>query len=191
MPSYVAHSGLVSEMVQARAYQLQAVDDALSGSMLLILPTAAGKTAVAWLSIVERLERAGGWALVIAPTVALSNQHLENAIPVLSNVSELNPISLSGQQTAAKRPELWSGSGLVFATPQVVRNDVRKGVLSLSDCSILVVDEAHHCTGEHAMAEVADPYLVVPSKTTARIQEMHIMLGHMLCDALENKLGLV
>ncbi len=127
--------------------------------MLLILPTAAGKTAVAWLSIVERLERVGGWALVIAPTVALSNQHLENAIPVLSNVSELSPISLSGQQTASKRPELWNGSRLVFATPQVVRNDVRKGVLSLSDCSILVVDEAHHCTGEHAMAEVAEMYI--------------------------------
>ena len=159
MPSYVAHSGLVPETVQARAYQLQAVDDAMSGSMLLILPTAAGKTAVAWLSIVERIERMGGWALVIAPTVALSNQHLENAIPVLSNVDELNPISLSGQQTASKRPELWSGSRLGFATPQVVRNDVRKGVLSLSDCSILVVDEAHHCTGEHAMAEVAEMYL--------------------------------
>ena len=159
MPPYIAHPGLVSETVQARAYQLQAVDDALAGSMLLILPTAAGKTAVAWLSIVERLERVGGWALVIAPTVALSNQHLENAIPVLSNVSELSPISLSGQQTASKRPELWNGSRLVFATPQVVRNDVRKGVLSLSDCSILVVDEAHHCTGEHAMAEVAEMYI--------------------------------
>ena len=159
MPPNVAHPGLVSEAVQARAYQLQAVDDALAGSLLLILPTAAGKTAVAWMSIVERLERCGGWALVIAPTVALSNQHLENAIPVLSNVAELNPISLSGQQAASKRPELWNGSRLVFATPQVVRNDVRKGVLSLSDCSILVVDEAHHCTGEHAMAEVAEMYI--------------------------------
>ncbi len=159
MPPYVAHPGLVSEAVQARAYQLQAVDDALAGSLLLILPTAAGKTAVAWMSIVERLEREGGWALVIAPTVALSNQHLENAIPVLSNVAELSPISLSGQQAASKRPELWKGSRLVFATPQVVRNDVSKGVLSLADCSILVVDEAHHCTGEHAMAEVADMYI--------------------------------
>jgi len=159
VPSYVAHPGLVSETIQARAYQLQAVDDAMAGSMLLILPTAAGKTAVAWLSIVESLERTGGWALVIAPTVALSNQHLENAIPVLSNVSELKPISLSGQQTASKRPELWKGSRLVFATPQVVRNDVRKGVLSLGDCSILVVDEAHHCTGDHAMAEVAEMYI--------------------------------
>ena len=32
---------------------------------------------------------------------------------------------------------------------------------------------------------LADPLLIVPSDTTARIQEMHITLGHMLCDALE------
>lgn len=38
---------------------------------------------------------------------------------------------------------------------------------------------------------LADPLLVVPSDTTARIQEMHIMLGQMLCGALEIELGLV
>jgi len=38
---------------------------------------------------------------------------------------------------------------------------------------------------------LADPLLIVPSKTTARIQEMHIMLGQMLCGALERELGLV
>lgn len=37
---------------------------------------------------------------------------------------------------------------------------------------------------------VADHLLVVPSDTTARIQEMHIMLGQMLCGALEIELGL-
>ena len=41
------------------------------------------------------------------------------------------------------------------------------------------------------MAAVADPYLVVPSQTTARIQEMHIAIGQILCGALEIKLGLV
>jgi D-sedoheptulose 7-phosphate isomerase len=35
----------------------------------------------------------------------------------------------------------------------------------------------------------ADPLLVVPSRTTARIQEMHILLGQMLCGALEIELG--
>lgn len=38
---------------------------------------------------------------------------------------------------------------------------------------------------------IADPLLIVPSNTTARIQEMHIMLGQMLCGALEVELGLV
>ena len=32
---------------------------------------------------------------------------------------------------------------------------------------------------------LADPVLIVPSKTIARIQEMHITLGQMLCDVLE------
>ncbi len=41
------------------------------------------------------------------------------------------------------------------------------------------------------MKKVADPFLVVPSKVTARIQEMHITLGQMLCGAIEQELGLV
>ncbi|MDC0344873.1 D-sedoheptulose 7-phosphate isomerase [Alphaproteobacteria bacterium] len=38
---------------------------------------------------------------------------------------------------------------------------------------------------------LADPYVVVPSQTTARIQEMHITLGQLLCSAIEKGLGLV
>ena len=38
---------------------------------------------------------------------------------------------------------------------------------------------------------LADPMLVVPSTVTARIQEMHITLGQMLCGALEIELGYV
>ena len=37
---------------------------------------------------------------------------------------------------------------------------------------------------------LADHLLVVPSDTTARIQEIHIMLGQMLCGAIEIELGL-
>ena len=33
---------------------------------------------------------------------------------------------------------------------------------------------------------LADPLLIVPDATTARIQEMHILIGHMLCGALED-----
>lgn len=41
------------------------------------------------------------------------------------------------------------------------------------------------------MSPLCDCLLVVPSDTTARIQEMHITLGQMLCGALEQKLNLV
>lgn len=40
------------------------------------------------------------------------------------------------------------------------------------------------------MASLCDAALTVPSRITARIQEMHIFLGHMLCKALEQRLGL-
>jgi len=41
------------------------------------------------------------------------------------------------------------------------------------------------------MRELCDALIVVPSPVTARIQEMHIMIGHVLCKALEQRLGLV
>jgi D-sedoheptulose 7-phosphate isomerase len=44
--------------------------------------------------------------------------------------------------------------------------------------------------GGGELGGLADHLLVVPSDTTARIQEMHITLGQMLCGALEIELGL-
>jgi D-sedoheptulose 7-phosphate isomerase len=36
---------------------------------------------------------------------------------------------------------------------------------------------------------VADPLIVVPCDETARIQEMHILLGHIFCAEIEHRLG--
>ncbi len=41
------------------------------------------------------------------------------------------------------------------------------------------------------MGTVCDSIVIVPSRVTARIQEMHIMIGHILCRVLERRLGLV
>lgn len=41
------------------------------------------------------------------------------------------------------------------------------------------------------LAGLADPLIIVPSDTTARIQEMHILIGQILCEGLERELGLV
>lgn len=46
-------------------------------------------------------------------------------------------------------------------------------------------------SGGGEAARVADHALIVPSAVTARVQEMHIALGQMLCAALEVELGFV
>tara|TARA_B100001113_G_scaffold326109_1_gene298799 strand:- start:5448 stop:7151 length:1704 start_codon:yes stop_codon:yes gene_type:complete len=143
-------------MVEARAYQLEAVDEALSGSMLLVMPTAAGKTAVIWMMISEKLAR-GGKVIMIAPTVGLVEQHIRSLRDVLNIEDRI--ISITGQIPPSKRIEKWEGARVVVATPKVVVNDVKNGVLDVSGFSLLVVDEAHHCTGDHAMAQVCDHYI--------------------------------
>jgi D-sedoheptulose 7-phosphate isomerase len=38
---------------------------------------------------------------------------------------------------------------------------------------------------------IADVSLIVPSESTARIQETHILIGHILCELIEEELGIV
>ena len=153
---HVSHAMLNDGIVEARAYQLEAVDEALNSSMLLVMPTAAGKTAVIWMMISEKLS-GGGRAIMIAPTVGLVEQHIRSLREVLNLDDEI--VSVTGQIPPAKRIEKWNGARLVVATPKVVVNDVSNGVVDLSDFSVLVMDEAHHCTGDHAMAQVCDVYI--------------------------------
>lgn len=156
MSPHVSHDMLNDGIVEARAYQLEAVDEALNSSMLLVMPTAAGKTAVIWMMISEKLS-GGGKAIMIAPTVGLVEQHIRSLREVLNLDDEI--VSVTGQIPPAKRVEKWNGARLVVATPKVVVNDASNGVVDLSDFSVLVVDEAHHCTGDHAMAQVCDKYI--------------------------------
>jgi len=158
MSTSLHHDGLQEGVVEARAYQLEAVDVALSSSTLLVLPTAAGKTAVAWMAIAEMLERTNGWALMIAPTAALVKQHFDD-LELVFDKDLTKPISMSGAIPPSKREGMWNKGRLVVSTPQVVRNDVNRGLLDLSDCCLLIIDEAHHSTGERAEAQVADLYL--------------------------------
>lgn len=43
--------------------------------------------------------------------------------------------------------------------------------------------------GGGAMKDVCDISIIVPSNITARIQEMHILLGHLFCEQVDNRFG--
>jgi Fanconi anemia group M protein len=48
---------------------------------------------------------------------------------------------------------------VVFATPQVVKNDVLLKGLNLKDFGLLVFDECHRAVKEYAYTEVAQQYV--------------------------------
>jgi D-sedoheptulose 7-phosphate isomerase len=67
--------------------------------------------------------------------------------------------------------------------------NVLKGLRQARSMGLATVGLTGGSGGE--MREVCDAVIVVPSPVTARIQEMHITIGHVWCKALEQRLGLV
>jgi D-sedoheptulose 7-phosphate isomerase len=45
--------------------------------------------------------------------------------------------------------------------------------------------------GGGEMPSLCDAVLIAPAEVTARIQEIHILIGHLMCEALERRLGYV
>lgn len=165
MTAYIEHPRLKAQSVEARAYQIEAAGDCLGAPTLLVLPTGLGKTAVEWMVISERLHQHGGRAVIIAPTNALVNQHLSDLHDILTPSTEgLETVSMTGSIDWKRRAKRWATAEVIVATPQVIRNDVQRGSISLNDVTVLVIDEAHHATGNHAAGEVGELYLQTAKK---------------------------
>lgn len=148
---------LLSEGVEARAYQLLAAKDALSGSTLLVMPTGLGKTAVQWMAMAESLSGKGKIVLV-APTTGLVAQQARMAREMIT-IDNDRIVILTGEVKPDKREAIWKDAKIIMATPHVIRNDARNGRILLSDIDLLIVDEAHHATGSDSMAQLGDMYL--------------------------------
>ena len=156
MTPMLSHPRL-SEGVEARAYQLLAAKQAISGSTLLVMPTGLGKTAVQWMAMANALEGSGKIVLV-APTTGLVAQQARMAKDFI-NIDPEKIVTLTGQDRPAKREKIWGDAKIVMATPHVIRNDARNGRILLSSIDLLIVDEAHHATGSDSMAQLGDMYL--------------------------------
>ena len=68
-------------------------------------------------------------------------------------------------------------------------NNVNRALVAAREVGMVPMGLSGRDGGE--MLALCDAIVTVPSNTTARIQEMHITLGQMLCGALEIELGLV
>ncbi|MEN6609396.1 MAG: DEAD/DEAH box helicase [Methanoregulaceae archaeon] len=167
--SCITHPLIKPDSIEAREYQLSVAMRALEGNTLLVLPTGLGKTAVALLVAASRLHNFGGKVLMLAPTKPLVEQHLRffekfMNLPEAEDARSPALVMFTGESPHEKREDLWEQATMVFATPQVIKNDLIAWRYTLSDVSLLVVDECHRAVGDYAYVFLADRYLTTAAR---------------------------
>ncbi|EHP89616.1 DEAD/DEAH box helicase [Methanotorris formicicus] len=154
---YITHPLIKPNTIEARIYQQVIVANALKKNTLCVLGTGLGKTAIAALTIAGILSKNDGKVLIIAPSRPLVEQHY-NSMRNFLNIDEDKVIVLTGKTQPNKREKLWKDGKIFIATPQIVENDLIAGRLNVEDFVLLIADEAHHTTGNHSYAFVANKF---------------------------------
>ncbi len=152
---YVGHPLLRPGELRALPFQLDLARIGLSEDLLVVLPTGLGKTVIAALVAAEVLRRGPGKVLVLAPTRPLVQQHAD------SFRRWLVPLKIARFTGTVRRPVRegsWESADLVFATPEIVQNDLAAGRYRLDDVSLVVFDEAHHAVGKYVYVPIAARY---------------------------------
>src|SRR3989454_943900 len=137
---FVTHELLRRGAVEERAYQVSIALASLERSTLVVLPTGMGKTVVAAMVIAEILRKRGGKILFLAPTKPLVEQHAASLRDLL--VVDRTALFTGEVTSPEERELLWRENKIIVSTPQVIRNDLRAGRVSLEDVSLIIFDEA-------------------------------------------------
>ncbi len=156
--TYVEHPLVKPMKIEDRLYQRNIVKQCLEKNTLVVLPTALGKTVIAELVSAELLHRYPGCKiLVMAPTKPLVAQHRESFVKHLRLEREETAV-ITGE--SSNRRSLWRDSRVkvLFATPQVVWNDLAKGYVHLEEFALLVFDECHRSRSRYAYTKLAGEY---------------------------------
>lgn len=152
---YIVHPLLRSGELRALPFQLDLARVGLDEDLLVVLPTGLGKTVIAALLAAEVLRRSDGKILVLAPTRPLVQQHAD------SFGRWLTPLRIARFTGTVRRPVregAWDTADIVFATPEIVVNDLAAGRYRLNEAMLVVFDEAHHAVGKYAYVPLAAQY---------------------------------
>jgi ERCC4-related helicase len=154
MNSHLEHPLLKPERVEKRLFQMDLAATALKASSLVVVPTGLGKTVIALMVLLARLDK--GKVLFLAPTRPLVEQHAS----FLRNVLKDDGIValMTGEVASEKRTEIWSRARIVVSTPQVIENDLLSRRIDLRDVSLIIFDEAHRAVGNYAYVYIAQRY---------------------------------
>lgn len=158
---YFSHPLIKKDSIEFRLYQNNIFESVKNRNALVILPTALGKTVVAILVCAEILYNyKSKRVLIMAPTKPLVSQHMTSFLSVLK-MPEDSIAVVTGKNSPQTRKAIWDRkeSRLVFATPEVVKNDLVERRLSLDEFGLLVFDEAHRAVKDYAYTLIAKYYV--------------------------------
>ncbi len=151
---YVQNRWIKENTIEYREYQDKISEAASKQNTLVVLPTAMGKTIIALLIVTKVLDRDMNKKIMfLAPTRPLVEQHKKTFEKFLK--LGLNLAVITGKIKPKDRGKLYQFTDIVFATPQTVKNDIKKHVFSFKDFSLLIIDEAQHCVGDYAYTYIA------------------------------------
>ncbi len=158
---YFSHPLIKKDSIEFRLYQNNIFESIKNKNALVILPTALGKTIIAIHVCAEFLYNyKSKRVLIMAPTKPLVSQHMTSFLSVLK-IPEYSITVVTGKNSPQTRRAIWNQKELrlVFATPEVVKNDLVEKRLSLGEFSLLVFDEAHRAVKDYAYTLIAKYYV--------------------------------
>jgi len=144
--------------ISPREYQSKIFETCIDYNTLIVLPTGIGKTLIALMVVIERMQKFPLNKIVfLAPTRPLAEQHLnyfKKHLPELFADMQL----FTGKVNAENRKEIWKTADIIFSTPQCVSNDLKNNLYNLNEVSLLIEDECHRCLKNYAYNYVAQEY---------------------------------
>ena len=113
------------------------------------------------------------------------------AIALHANTSSLTAIGndYSFDQVFARelRAHARSGDVLVAISTSGNSPNILRAIDAARECKVIVIGMTGESGGK--MRTACDLCICIPSKSTARIQEMHMTIAHAICELLEEKLA--
>ncbi|HDJ96783.1 MAG TPA: DEAD/DEAH box helicase [Candidatus Aenigmarchaeota archaeon] len=145
--------------LKPRLYQETIAATAIKRNTLVVLPTGLGKTLIAVLVAAYRLQKyPKSKILMMAPTRPLCAQH-QKTFKKLLKIDDEKIILVTGKIKPEKRKLLYKDATIVISTPQCIQNDLKRGILKLTNFSLAIFDESHRCVKDYAYTFVAKKYV--------------------------------
>ncbi|HSL14027.1 MAG TPA: helicase-related protein [Nitrososphaeraceae archaeon] len=161
MQRFIVHPLIKNNSIESRLYQNIIFNLSKDKNSLIVLPTSLGKTVISALICAEILYNyKQSRILIMAPTRPLVLQHLLSFSSFLKVLDD-QKILVTGKISPSTRKMVWDNKTikLIFATPEVIRNDLNESRLNLKDFGLIVFDEAHRAIKDYAYTLISKKYM--------------------------------